>query len=64
MPPAGRSAPTTANRNPDTSTPQGVDKNIGTPPCIVSVALAGAANAASVVIDNTAARPLHSHFLC
>ena len=32
MPPAGRSAPTTANRNPDTSTPQGVDKNIGTPP--------------------------------
>jgi hypothetical protein len=30
----------------------------------VPVALAGAANAASVVIDNTAARPLHSHFLC
>ena len=31
---------------------------------MVSVALASAANAASVVIDNTAARPLHSHFLC
>jgi len=31
---------------------------------MVSVALAGAANAASVAIDSTAAKPDRSHFLC
>ena len=34
------------------------------PQGMVSMALAGAANAASVAIGSTAAKPVRSHFLC